>query len=241
MSKLNGTSVLLYADGTLIACQTACTINFNQDLPDATCKDSGWAEHINGLRDATIDMEALYGTTGLSAEDLITYITGRTSLLLTCDVNSVPIVAEVNPSNVTLTADMESAVSVSGSFVATGGCYMLTPGNEDWTNGSYDTFTTSGLEVSSAINLAGTASAGTDSFAVVTGDVFKVFTFLTLNSGEAPSVFLYSAGNISNVVQLSEGVNSITLTATGTGTGTLHLTNTAAANFAITKTYVKKV
>lgn len=241
MSKLNGTSVLLYADGTLIACQTACTINFNQDLPDATCKDSGWAEHINGLRDATIDMEALYATTGLSAEDLITYITGRTSLLLTCDVNTVPIVAEVNPSNVTLTADQEAAVTVSGSFVATGGCYMLTPENASWTNGDYDTFTTSGLAVSSAINAAGAANANSDSFSITSGDVFKVFTFLTLNSGQAPSVVLYSAGNISNVEQLSEGVNSITLTATGTGTGTLRITNSAAANFAITKTYVIKV
>ena len=116
MSKINGTNVLLYADGTLIAAQRDCTINFEQDLPDATSKDSsGWNEHINGLRSGSVDCDALYSTTGLSAAELIAYITGRSSILLVAEGLGVSVVGEVNLASSTIDTPVEGVASISGS------------------------------------------------------------------------------------------------------------------------------
>ena len=40
MAKINGTSVLLYADGTIIALQRGLNISADVDLPDASNKES---------------------------------------------------------------------------------------------------------------------------------------------------------------------------------------------------------
>jgi hypothetical protein len=72
MAKINGTSVLLYADGTVIALQKGLNISADVDLPDASNKESaGWAEHIQGMRNATLSFDALYSTTGKSAALLL--------------------------------------------------------------------------------------------------------------------------------------------------------------------------
>lgn len=250
MAKINGTDLLVYADGTLIACQTSCTVNFEQELPDASCKDDGgWAAHINGRRSASMDVDMLYSTTDLSAEELITYITGRESILLVCDGGGFPIVMEADPSSVSLSATAEEAVTVSGSFTATGGAYMLTGTFAalltSWANGTYTTFTTSGTAVTSAISASGVRYANSNVFSVDNAGVYKVFTFLTVNSGQAPTVKLVgTAGGvaISNTESMTAGVNVVTLTATSAdATSYLEIGNTAACNFALSKTYVFKV
>ena len=49
MAKFNATDLILKVNGTPIAHSTSATLNINQDLPDATSKDSaGWSENIRG-------------------------------------------------------------------------------------------------------------------------------------------------------------------------------------------------
>jgi predicted secreted protein len=252
MSKINGTLLLLYADGVVIAAQKGCTINVEQDLPDASNKESaGWEEHINGLRNASVDFDALFSTTGISAGELMDYIIDRQSLLLGI-VGGVtfPMVAEVDMKSVKIDAPQEQAMSISGSLKVKGALYHL-KGTEaalvtdpDSGGTDYDTLTQSGLGISSAINLAGSAYCKSNSFSITTGDVIKVAVFLTSNSGQVPSMTIYEvgggAGAISDTQPLVAGLNIITLTVTDTHTGCLNITNSAAANWALSPIYLFK-
>ena len=81
MGQINGTTILVYSNGVAIAAQRGGSISISQDLPSASNKGSGgWAEHINGAKSATVDFDALYSTTGLSADDLISVIINRTAI-----------------------------------------------------------------------------------------------------------------------------------------------------------------
>lgn len=69
MAAINGTLYAAFSGavpGTMAAterlfyCKNA-TLNVNVDLPDVTTKESaGWARHLNGLRDWTIDFDGIY-------------------------------------------------------------------------------------------------------------------------------------------------------------------------------------
>lgn len=248
MAKLNGSLLLVYADGTLVASQKNVTINWEQDLPDASTKDStGWEEHINGTRRATVDFDCLYDNTGLSAEELIAYITSRANLVLVIDGTGVPIVGEATVKNISINAATEEAASLSGSFKFKGPAWMLTGVYVNiltaYGSSDYDTFTGSGTKVTSAINLAGNAYALSNALAVAKTGVYKVITFLTLNSGQAPSCKLYDSGggDASDSATLAAGVNVLTLTATATdAAGTFRFTNSAAANWSTSNVYVFK-
>lgn len=250
MAVINGTDLLLYADGTLIAAQKNCTISVEQDLFDATNKESGgWARHGSGLLSAKIDFDSLVSTTGKSYTELMAYVTGRKSLLITVLGLGYPIVAEVDISSISLSASQESAMGLSGSFKVNGALFVLngTSANvmtdPDGTSSNYDTFTISGTAITSGINIADSAIAQSNTFNIANGDVWKVATFLTLNSGQAPYVSLLEVGvgAKSNIVQLSEGLNIATLTATADVTGAvLAIENTAASNFALSTVYVWK-
>ena len=247
MAKINGTLVLVYCDGTLIATQKSCTVSWEQDMIDTTNKSSlGWEEHINGMRRCTCDCDALYSTTGLSAEDLITYITGRTSCVLLIDGGGYPIVGEARPKNLSANAPMEDAASISGSFTFDGPAWMLSGTyanlmtDPDGTSNTYDTMTVSGISITSAIDAGGGAAVHSNTFSLTTGDVIKVITFLTLNSGELPKILLYGTAGASNQVTLVEGVNVITLTGTRTETVKSIFSNTAACNWSMTNIYLFK-
>lgn len=127
MSKVNGTNLVVIANGVCVAGCTSCTLNINQNLPDATSKDSsGWAEHIRGLRDWSIDFDALYDPNGVySAEELIDTIIGRLPVTIEFATEGVGNgglkwsgVASLE--NATLTAPMEETVTISGSFKGNG-------------------------------------------------------------------------------------------------------------------------
>ena len=248
MSKVNGTTLLMYSNGTLIAAQKGCTINFEQDLPDSTCKDSGgWADHIGGLRSASVDFDGLYSTTGLNANELMAFITGRSSILLLVNGAGYPIVGEADLSSFTFDAPMEETAALSGSFRYKGGAYILTGdfaalfSNID--NVDYDTFTEAATVISSAINAVGTASALSDTISVNSGNIIKVFTFLTLTSGQAPTVSIWdnTSANISNAEALAAGANFKTLTVTSTdASASLKIANTGASNFSTTAVYCFK-
>jgi hypothetical protein len=250
MGKINGTILLLYADGQVIAAQRGGSVTVEQDLPDATSKDSGgWAEHINGLRNASGDFEALFSTTGLSASELKDAIFDRRSLLLAIVGLTYPIVGEVDLSSLKLNATQYSTMSLSGSWKAKGALFLLKgssaslfsdPKDAD----NYDTLTAVDLALTSAINAAGSAFANSTEFAVTEDDVIKIPVFLTINAGEAPSMGIWNgAGSvyISNVVQLVAGLNIVTLTCTADFlTAVLRITNSAAADWSLSSIYATK-
>jgi hypothetical protein len=104
-----------------------------------------------------------------------------------------------------------------------------------WTNADYDTFTSSGTAITSAIETGSSGNAKSSSFSIVDGEVLQVTLTFTYNSGAYPVVVLKDVAdnNISNIVTLAAGLNvvSLTLTTTGSGTALLWIVNGAAANF----------
>jgi len=250
MAKINGTSVLLYADGTVIALQKGLNISADVDLPDASNKESaGWAEHIQGMRNATLSFDALYSTTGKSAAALLAYITGRSNILIAIVGGfSYPILGEVKMNSLSLTGNKEEPAALSGSLKVNGKLYQLKGSSAqlvtdpDATGTDYDTFTISGIAVTSAINLDGTAYAHSNTFSITSGDIVKVAVYVTNNSGAAPTVELCQSGGlaISNVEQLVNGLNIVTLTARDTQTAHLTFRNAVAANFALSNIYCFK-
>ena len=251
MSKINGTEFLLYSNGTLIAAQRDCTIGFNQNLYDTASKDSsGWAEHGNGLRDASIEFEALYSTTGLSADEVVAYITGRTDIMAVVTTDGDPFVMAGSVSNVSVNGPAEEAVSFSGTFTADGEAYHLTGDYaeiiEGWSNDSFDTFTSSGSAITSAIS-DGTSlqqALATDPVSTSPGSEHKVILFLTLNSGNAPRLYLTNTtldqDVITNIHDCTEGLNVVTLTATEADSALFWIENENgdAGNWSTSNVYV---
>lgn len=253
MSKINGTEFLLYVNSTLVAGQRDCTINFNQNLYDTTSKaSSGWTEHGNGLRDASVDFDALYETVGMSADEFVTFITGRTDVMAVVTTDGDPFILAGNVSNVSVNAPTEESVSFSGTFTASGGAYHLTGSYENlissWSNVDYDTLTSSGTSITSAISDgASEQNCESDSISITDEDEVKVIFFLTLNSGTAPTfAILDGAGGsaISNTEESADGLNYLTLTATSTDATsvlTFYSENGEAANFSTSNIYAFKV
>ena len=132
MSKINGTDLMLYCDGVVIAAQRGGTLSIEQNLIPTTNKgSSGWAEHINGQRSATIDFDGLYSTTGLSAEALIGYITGRTNIeviFFPTTTGTYHWRGMADPTSISMDAPLEDAISISGSFTINGELYQNAAG-----------------------------------------------------------------------------------------------------------------
>jgi len=103
-----------------------------------------------------------------------------------------------------------------------------------YTSSTYDTFTTLGVNITSAIELAGAAHSVSNTFSIRAGEKF-IFTYdLNLASGEIPSVGLYISSVLaSNSEAMSVGLNSVELTATGSGTADFRIVNVSATNFAL--------
>ena len=248
MAVINGTNLLLYADGTLIAAQKSCTITVEQDLFDATNKESaGWARHGNGLLSAKIDFDALVSTTGKSYTELMAYVIARSSILLAITGLGYTMVGEVDLSSISISASQESAMGLSGSLKVKGELFVLNGTKADlitdWTNVDYDTFTDASGSITSAISSGSNKTAMSNVFNIVNTGIYKVALFLTLNSGQLPSIALLEplVGNRSNIEALVEGLNIVTLTATAdVAEGVLRILNTAASNFFTSKVYVWK-
>ena len=248
MAVINGTNLLLYADGTLIAAQKSCTITVEQDLFDATNKESaGWARHGNGLLSAKIDFDALVSTTGKSYTELMAYVIDRSSILLAITGLGYTMVGEVDLSSISISASQESAMGLSGSLKVKGELFVLNGTKADlitdWTNGDYATFTDAAGAITSAISASGSKYAISNEISIADDGVYKCAVFLTLISGEAPLIILTDStvSNLSNAVTLVAGLNIVTLTATGTdAAGFLKITNTAATNYATSKVYLWK-
>jgi len=99
-----------------------------------------------------------------------------------------------------------------------------------WVNFSYDTFTTDGVEITSAIE-AGTAYAYSDNIELSNLESIRVIFFLTLTSGTAPTVSIYQNGVAIDSEVSVIGLNNITLTSTVSGTVLIRMRALAAVNF----------
>jgi len=251
-APINGTLLLLYSDGQLVAYQKGITISVDTDLPDATNKESsGWAEHIQGMLNAKIDFTSLFSTLtpaegGMQANALMDYIINRQSLLISILGFSFPIVAEADINSLTFDGGQETAMGLSGSLKVKGQMYCLLDASEqmmvdpDGYSNTYDTMTVSGISISSAINASGSAYVRSTAASMTDTYTYKVAFYLTLNSGELPNVNVCHGGtgaSHSNTVACVSGLNIITLVATSSGSWSLQFANTAASNFSTTNIY----
>ncbi len=110
----------------------------------------------------------------------------------------------------------------------------LYPYISGWTNNSYVTFTSSGANITSAIDTTGDNYALTNNFYVKTGDVIIFNGTLTLNSGDAPEVYLAAGGLIkSNAETLSVGANAKNLISTYTGLVNVYIKTSGATNYSV--------
>jgi predicted secreted protein len=249
MAAINGTAVVLYSNGQPVAMQKGLSVSFNNSIIDGSNKESlGWYEGMPGQKDAKIDFSALFGTglmtdnpKVLSATDLITQLSARSSLLVSILDFGVPIVGEVFQDSLTFDAPNEGAMSLSGSFKVNGPLYALTGSmanlitDPDGGSNSYDTMTVSGLAITSAITAAGNCAVTSNVISVATTGVYKFAVFLTV-TGQVPTVGIWdnTGSFISNQVALVAGLNIVTLTATATdASSSLRIINTSAANWSM--------
>ena len=108
-----------------------------------------------------------------------------------------------------------------------------------WGSDSYDTFVDSGTKIISAVTAAGDAAYSNNFGAVANDEEITAVLFLTLKSGELPTIRLSDAnGTVSNAESLAEGLNVITLTATKATTVNFQIRNTAASNFSTSEILV---
>ena len=82
MAKINGTIYCVYSGSDKVLHTDNASLNVDVDLPDVTNKESeGWAEHINGLRNWSIDFSGQYDETGsgITPDEILAAIIARTA------------------------------------------------------------------------------------------------------------------------------------------------------------------
>jgi len=133
-SVFNGTNLVLklIADGgTLEALghSTSCSMTINQDLPEATTKDSsGYQEVISGLRSAEISFDGLIDYTDASnslrnADGIASLLTGRNKIdwsFGTAATGDTIFTGEGFIASLEQSAEMESPATYSGTITVTG-------------------------------------------------------------------------------------------------------------------------
>jgi len=121
----NGTNLLLKIEGTTIGHTTSCSLSLSMDTPEATTKDSnGFSEYIGGVKGGEISFEGLvaYDDTA-NAIEFADYLLARTQLTCvfgTAETGDAVYTAEGFLSSVEMSAEMEAAVTYSGSITITG-------------------------------------------------------------------------------------------------------------------------
>jgi predicted secreted protein len=121
---INGTLVLVNAQGSAIASTTDATLNIEMDAPDASTKgSSGWAENIAGQKSWSIDVDGLatfdYSTGNV--EKLVEYLTGQTLVAVRFLPDAgVAYYGDARMTSVSIGAPNEDVASISGTFTGTG-------------------------------------------------------------------------------------------------------------------------
>jgi hypothetical protein len=108
---------------------------------------------------------------------------------------------------------------------------------EGWANFNYDTFTTTGTVINSAIRAAGNATAySSNTFPVTKGESYTYIFYFNRTSGSYPTLQLYDMGTISNIANVVDGLNFASLTATASSDSAyLLISNATPANWAMTE------
>jgi predicted secreted protein len=254
MAVINGTTLLLYSEGVLVGVQRGLSINVGLNLEDATNKESaGWEQHISGMLNATIDLDALFSSPAspdMNAQALMNYILNKESLLIEILGLGYPLVGEADMSSLKFDAPLEGVMSLSGSLKVNGRLYVLSGTaaqmitDPDGNSSDYDTLTVSDLKITSAIKTtAGAKKCDSNTISVTDTYTYIFATFLTLNSGQLPTVSIWNnmSAYISNTQALVEGLNIITLTATATdSSASLRFSNSSNANWSTSTIYLFK-
>ena len=111
--------------------------------------------------------------------------------------------------------------------------------NTEWTNSGYETFTSVGSEITSAINTAGTGIASGDTFDVIKGEKIRVIFYLNLISGDVPDIALVNDGwTLADSDTLVNGLNDIELIPTWTGEASIRIYNTTNASYNTSEVFV---
>ena len=126
----NGTNLLLKfaVDGSTpvnLGHTTSATLTITHDLPESTSKDSsGFQEVISGLRSGEISFEGLVDYTDtLNHDEIFTMVSNRSKVDFTFGTiitGDAVLSGEGFISSLEINADMESAVTFSGTIVTTG-------------------------------------------------------------------------------------------------------------------------
>jgi len=121
----NGTNLILKVEGATVGHTTSCSMSLSMDTPEATTKDSnGFSEYIGGVKGGEISFEGLvaYDDTA-NAIEMADYLLARTQLTCvfgTAATGDEIYTAEGFLTSVEMSAEMESAVTYSGSITITG-------------------------------------------------------------------------------------------------------------------------
>lgn len=129
MAALSGTLYGVFSGATnkLFSTKSA-SLKVDVDLPDVTTKDSGgWAAHINGLRNWSIDFDGVYdetdaGATSMTPVEILAAIIARTAdaeCAFKPDATTTGTGWKGNGTfkSITLTGDMETGIAFSGTIV----------------------------------------------------------------------------------------------------------------------------
>ena len=121
----NGTDLILKVESVTVGHTTSCSMSFSMDTPEATTKDSnGFSEYIGGVKGGEISFEGLVAyDDSANAIEMADYLLARTQLTCvfgTAETGDAVYTAEGFLTSVEMSAEMESAVTYSGSITITG-------------------------------------------------------------------------------------------------------------------------
>jgi len=121
----NGTNLILTVEGATVGHTTSCSMSLSMDTPEATTKDSnGFSEYIGGVKGGEVSFEGLVAyDDNANAIEFADYLLARTQLTCvfgTAETGDAVYTAEGFLSSVEMSAEMEAAVTYSGSITLTG-------------------------------------------------------------------------------------------------------------------------
>ena len=121
----NGTNLILTVEGATVGHTTSCSMSLSMDTPEATTKDSnGFSEYIGGVKGGEVSFEGLVAyDDSANAIEFADYLLARTQLTCvfgTSETGDAIYTAEGFLSSVEMSAEMEAAVTYSGSITLTG-------------------------------------------------------------------------------------------------------------------------
>lgn len=130
MAVINGSTYAVWANTERLWMCKNGSLKVDVDLPDVSTKESGWAAHIIGLKNWSIDFDGVYEDAGGSAtlmtpaEILALIIAGTAAAAVFFKPVSGTLTTGWTGSgtfkSIIITGNMETGITFSGSIVGTG-------------------------------------------------------------------------------------------------------------------------